>query len=250
MIVDAPRKAVFNTTELLENILLQLPARTLFAMQRVSRQFCEAIHKSSGVQSLMLAKPKAQDDTQVFMVGPTRDRRLIRRIPQNTVSTDFVDPKVLDGAVSILPLQEPINATAAQRTWYGCPIKLESRTNLDILRPVSWQDLYLADVVCKEAKIEFSWQIVSAERTSGRVNGEYRTEVSAGWTVGKLVDAALDQKRETFYYFVNGELRTEENNTVRGLMQRLENTGGRKVRVNELRIRNKDVILLSDQERQ
>ncbi|KAK4493804.1 hypothetical protein PRZ48_014989 [Zasmidium cellare] len=56
MTTDAARKAVFNTSELLENILVHLPARKLFTIQRVNQQFKEAIEGSVEIQQKMFLR--------------------------------------------------------------------------------------------------------------------------------------------------------------------------------------------------
>jgi hypothetical protein len=50
MTTDAARKAVFNTSELLESILVCLPPKTLFGVQRVSKQFQAIIATSVPIQ--------------------------------------------------------------------------------------------------------------------------------------------------------------------------------------------------------
>jgi len=53
MTTDDPRRAVFDTTELLESVLNFLPYKTLFVSQRVSRQFRDVITNSVRLQQQM-----------------------------------------------------------------------------------------------------------------------------------------------------------------------------------------------------
>lgn len=50
MTVDGPRQAVFKTAELLENILVHLPQKTIFGCQRVSRQFRDVVATSMTIR--------------------------------------------------------------------------------------------------------------------------------------------------------------------------------------------------------
>ncbi|KAF2167176.1 hypothetical protein M409DRAFT_22605 [Zasmidium cellare ATCC 36951] len=56
MTTEAARKAVFNTAELLENILVHLPPRQLFTVQRVSHQLKAAIKESTQIQKKMFLR--------------------------------------------------------------------------------------------------------------------------------------------------------------------------------------------------
>ena len=56
MTTDAARKAVFNTSELLESILVCLPPKTLFGVQRVSKQFQAIIATSIPIQEKMFLR--------------------------------------------------------------------------------------------------------------------------------------------------------------------------------------------------
>lgn len=56
MTTDAARKAVFNTSELLEAILVCLPPKTLFGVQRVSKQFQAIIATSVPIQEKMFLR--------------------------------------------------------------------------------------------------------------------------------------------------------------------------------------------------
>lgn len=56
MTTDAARKAVFNTNELLELILVFLPPKSLFGVQRVSKQFQAIIATSVPIQEKMFLR--------------------------------------------------------------------------------------------------------------------------------------------------------------------------------------------------
>ncbi|TKA58976.1 hypothetical protein B0A55_10563 [Friedmanniomyces simplex] len=57
MTTDRPCQAVFNTAELLENILLHMPAKSVFGAQRVCRQFRDVVATSVQLQRKLFLRP-------------------------------------------------------------------------------------------------------------------------------------------------------------------------------------------------
>jgi hypothetical protein len=60
MTTDGPRQAVFKTAELLENILLHLPAMNIFGVQRVSRQFRDIVATSIAIRQKLFLKSSGE----------------------------------------------------------------------------------------------------------------------------------------------------------------------------------------------
>lgn len=60
MTTDAARKAVLNTTELLEQIILCLPWKKIFVIQRTCQQFRDTIRSSTPIQQRMFLKPSVE----------------------------------------------------------------------------------------------------------------------------------------------------------------------------------------------
>jgi hypothetical protein len=60
---DTACKAVFEITELLENILIHLPPREIFEVQRVSRRFRDTTVNSMLLQQKMFLRPRDQPIT-------------------------------------------------------------------------------------------------------------------------------------------------------------------------------------------
>lgn len=73
MNTDAARKAVLNTTELLESILVFLPAKTLFGVQRVSKQFQAIIARSIPVQEKMFLRVRNKPQPTWQLKGRSRE---------------------------------------------------------------------------------------------------------------------------------------------------------------------------------
>jgi hypothetical protein len=64
---EIARDAVFQTNELLENILIHLPARTIFGVQRVSKSFRSAIEDSVRVQKKIFRRKRQDPQTKVMV---------------------------------------------------------------------------------------------------------------------------------------------------------------------------------------
>ncbi|KAI7541851.1 hypothetical protein KC331_g8320 [Hortaea werneckii] len=56
MTTDAARRAVFDTAELLENIVMQLPPRKIFVIQRVCKQFRDIVASSIKLQQRLFLR--------------------------------------------------------------------------------------------------------------------------------------------------------------------------------------------------
>lgn len=87
MTTDGSRQAVFRTAELLENILVHLPAKTIFGCQRVSRQFRDVIATSAAIRYKLFLKISDEepqlwaahsDQTPPFSLLAADDVRLVK----------------------------------------------------------------------------------------------------------------------------------------------------------------------------
>jgi hypothetical protein len=70
MTTDAPRQAALNTTEILENILSYLPNRTVFGVQRVCRQWRDAIAVSPTIQDELFLRLRGQTPETWLLTNP------------------------------------------------------------------------------------------------------------------------------------------------------------------------------------
>lgn len=77
MTTDAARKAVFNTSELLENILLHLPIRDTIRARQVSHQFKDAIAASPAIQENIFLRLPLQTGMFWRIVGEGEDAHFI-----------------------------------------------------------------------------------------------------------------------------------------------------------------------------
>jgi hypothetical protein len=68
MTMDSARRAVFDTNELLENILSFLPLKKLFVLQNVSRQWRGVIVASPGLQEKMFLRPLSATTKETWIL--------------------------------------------------------------------------------------------------------------------------------------------------------------------------------------
>ena len=68
MALNSARRAVFDTNELLENILSYLPSPELFVLSRVSKQWSGVIASSPGLQETMFLRPKSATPRETWIL--------------------------------------------------------------------------------------------------------------------------------------------------------------------------------------
>jgi hypothetical protein len=68
MTLDSSRRAVFDTNELLENILSYLPFKELFVLQSVSQQWRGVIASSPGLQERMFLRPHSTTSKDTWIL--------------------------------------------------------------------------------------------------------------------------------------------------------------------------------------
>lgn len=78
MAIDSARKAVFDTSELLERIIVHLPLKDIFVIQRVSHQFQNVITTSPDIQTKLFLRLKKQPAETLQM-----DHRFEHGVPMN-----------------------------------------------------------------------------------------------------------------------------------------------------------------------
>ncbi|KAK3679420.1 hypothetical protein LTR78_000981 [Recurvomyces mirabilis] len=256
MTIDAPRKAVFNTSELLESILQYLPTKVLFVTQRVSRQFCLAIRGSSKLQDRMLGRSKTQHDAEPLTIVrvATHKYRLVHIKDTKEASSDVTIgldnmPTVLTrGVLHPLLRAEGWLRDPVERVFYGNSGQFRFARRPLLLKAGSWREVRLSNVACKVAEIRLHWSANPNGGSSGFIFAGCRTEAIDGFTIGGLLDAALDQDRQEYVYHLDGRVRREQG-TARSILERLQRISGKEVCLQDFSVSLEDVIELSDEER-
>lgn len=190
MTTDAARKAVFNTSELLESILVCLPPKTLFGVQRVSKQFQAIIATSVPIQEKMFLR--VRNEPQVSWL-------LKEQFTTSGVNRYFVesarkprDPKSRVPTKLNPFLSKTINNTCAERA--RGPFAAE-RVRLRFDQPVSLTMLrqgvpnilktYISDPPTEDVKVDYVYQF--PESQSVRVHQDSSKGVKNSGTIGNAM---------------------------------------------------------------
>ena len=189
MTTDAARRAVFDTAELLEQIVLELPLATIFTSQRVCHQFQDIVTTSSKIQEKLFFRINGQHERWTH-VGDEDDDDYdpfhIVRLPPGDERTYFTTiPARLNDFFEKQP------GTFLERFRLGdwiFPKPALQFAMCTMLRDrdakVSCSRMQVADVPITEAAVWVTWQVGSAE---GSAMGNI--EVSTGITVDDVVEA-------------------------------------------------------------
>jgi hypothetical protein len=165
MTTDVPRRAALDTTEILDKILTFLSPRTLFGIQRVSRQWKDLIARSPPIQEKMflrcqarapevwtLTNPKSEPDIPPAEMRALRYNYFELRRKFHTVSTAGVESgtwKSKSGGTQQLFTPVTLNPWLRRRSSTDKEILVES-TVLELHN--SLRNAYLTEPPCKEVK--------------------------------------------------------------------------------------------------
>lgn len=171
----ARRKVLEQIPELLENVLVHLPLKVLFQVQRVSRQFRDTVQQSPSIQTKLWLRPsirksKQQWELTRFQSPPPKHNfsRHDTTQPQNTIH--LYTPAVL----------HPLVGTALKREYYADHYHkttspptasrkhIKIREFLNSINPTnpasppscstaSWKSMFLTDPPCTHAQLFVTW---------------------------------------------------------------------------------------------
>ncbi|KAK4570249.1 hypothetical protein LTR86_002329 [Recurvomyces mirabilis] len=262
MTTNAPRKAVFDTVELLENILSHLSVKTLFGIQRVCRQFTTILKESSHFQEKMFLQLPATKTPPVklalvhyYLTSNTSNQRTAFYIPDGVdfpkdMGWLYTNPNHAILAAKLNPLLVPAFP----------PLDLLNRLQggetrqLDIgrrpLREIaSWQHTIVSNVdhgpqTYSSATVSIKWSIPGRKLISGRV-----TTTTYLWqrhTLGRMLHDVL-HSHATFQYCYGKEFR-ERKGWVDAQIGRLEKQAGREAVLESMVVSFKGLVELSEEE--
>lgn len=199
MTTDGPRKAVFATAELLENILLFTPPKTVFAAQRVCRQFRDLVKTSATIRQKLFLR----------LSGTSAESWIIRTEPSYPVTTHFIarDTKSFDSTDhNVKPCTparlNPLLIRSGPRVWCS-PTALRvlwgsggESCNVPFPKamagPASWKETYVTDPPCCKARIKLAFLIKSKPPIHGTATRE--VSLATGLTLGDMINGALHQE--------------------------------------------------------
>lgn len=188
--LDATRRIVFNTAELLEIILLLLPARSVYSACRVSQQWNALVRTSIAIQQKLLIKPSTPKQAwQVinldWSVVPAETPPLLDFV--TGTKTPVVNPVIINPLLAAS--YEPLCLTSLwPKCWDGAKLAISDKTmkkmNLD--RPARSSLLsQIADPPCQKVVIWRRWQYKEKVEPGGR---ERRDTGYMCWTVQKSAE--------------------------------------------------------------
>ncbi|KAK5680338.1 hypothetical protein LTS10_007265 [Elasticomyces elasticus] len=270
---DGSCHAVLNTTELLEGILLHLPAAKLVVLQRVSRRLNACITESMSLQRHLFRRRPLPDDKEIWTLAwPPGERRVpdprsehyIREIK----ALDVICVASLDQAEDLWEdLFEPDNLRQPARAlnpllkkWEPPVQSLQERINncetvgLDLpgallIGDAWWKETYLTTSACKKANLHVGWIITRGKRqpmTGGSTLIEATTEEAEAFTLGCLLELALREDGEHYAHI--GQKRTTHRGLLIDLVESFERQSGKKAMVS-LEINMLDVVVATEEER-
>ncbi|KAK5697772.1 hypothetical protein LTR17_023831 [Elasticomyces elasticus] len=274
---DSTRQAVFATAELLENIMLHLPARDIFCLQRVGRQFRDIVKTSIQLQRKLFIRPVFSTNTEVLAI---RNDKLVLLPNANNLPQDLEarrgEPLVVRPATElnailsrdVLPNHgaylNPVLGMLGRKGGGEC-LALDCETaTIDIIGNGSWKDTCFTNQPCNSARIRAQWHLGTFPHiiTGSLVLQNASTADPQGFSLGSLVDAGFcDIKKspsgeiEPYRYHDLtrakgawvGELRQHIGSAL-DLIRKLESVHGEKALLSLMEIKMHDVVVVNEKE--
>lgn len=189
--LDAPRRAVFNTAELLEIILLFLPARSVYSACRVSQQWNALVRTSIAIQQKLLIKPSTPK--QAWQVSNHDCSVVPAQTPPLLESNTDTETPVVANPVIINPLlaarYESLGChTSLWPIWDAANLTISDKTmnKMNLGRPARSSLLsQLTDPPCQKVVIKRRWQSKEKVEPGGR---EIRDTGYMRWAVQKSAE--------------------------------------------------------------
>lgn len=190
----AARNAVLNTAELLENVLLHLPARQLFTMKRVSRRFKAAVERSIDVQSKLLLRLQETEESWRVLGEPPS----VVLIPQHPGQIfGFANAIVKVARVNGAFFEQPTESADAMANNGGAYVRFHAGMKRSINafikygQPQPWEHMPITDPPCTSARL-----YLDGIRIGRKHSFSLRAEVTNpdGITLGALLRASFEQK--------------------------------------------------------
>jgi len=223
MKVDATRRAVFDTAELLEEIMLNLPAKTVFGVQRVCRQFRDIVSNSPRLRRYLNLLPSSDDFAEAWVLRRNsrvaqatkfyftkNNRDGLSEAEEEEAWSEDSDEEADDRDEYSTPYMPVRLSDFAVRPDAGSPTEPNpaSRMSLklagehvhlllsgSVIAPTaSWRAVYLTKPPCHDAEISVRWIIKSQPPTYGAVRQCVFSDSASGLTLGEIIDAALNDR--------------------------------------------------------
>ncbi|KAK5677113.1 hypothetical protein LTS10_010302 [Elasticomyces elasticus] len=254
---DSTRQAVFATAELLENIMLHLPARDIFCLQRAGRQFRDIVKTSIQLQRKLFIRPIFSTNTEVLAI---RNDKLVLLPNANNLPQDLEarrgEPLVVRPATELKAIL--LRDVLPNHGAYLNPVLGMLGRKGDGLKSTS------TNQPCNSARIRAQWHLGTFPHiiTGSLVLQNASTADPQGFSLGSLVDAGFcDIKKspsgeiEPYRYHDLtrakgawvGELRQHIGSAL-DLIRKLESVHGEKALLTLMEIKMHDVVVVNEKE--
>ncbi|KAK5723751.1 hypothetical protein LTR15_005451 [Elasticomyces elasticus] len=272
---NSAQQALLATAELLENIILFLPARGIFNLQCVSQHFHSIVKTSVQLQRKLFLRPELAISTEVLAI---KDEKLVLLPNSKHLTPDLEEDKqgepllarpatMMNGILRISGIVQPrFNAQPnildlmLGRTSGKCLMLDCDSEKFEITSHASWQATYLTDQPCRSARVYAEWNICTNSCVVvgwiGLKNAT--TDDPQGFTLGSLVNAICEKvnRGQNYEYYVLSQDRRKKwvrtlhtfNGSRLDLIRRLEKETGEKAVLTYFDIKMRDVVLLSEKE--
>ncbi|KAK0288694.1 hypothetical protein LTR91_007977 [Friedmanniomyces endolithicus] len=264
---NAPMTTALGTVELLEQILSQAPASTVFVAQLTSRFWRDVVASSIMLQRKMFLLAPTMECAErwgLAMMPPESDHTHpcsvlcvtdMSDLPANLAPANPGQPALSQPARYLNPLlrrnmsKESAVLPLSYRLYWGEHVILQL-TNTLVFKSAAWKRTYLTEFPCSVASVHFSWAIPG---TANRMLGaslrfqEVTTTVPGGFTLGSLLEASLDEMIDHWYHHGSEGWGTCKLSLRDSLLQRESETGNKAV-LETMYITMKDIVLPQDGE--
>ena len=249
MKIDAPRQAVFKTAELLENILMHLPVKTVFGIQRVCRQFRDIVGTSTSIRQQLFLQPTGVE-RQTWAVRNNQSN-LLPFFPYHPPAGAYfvqadddakaktprtVIPARLNPLLDLLLYQQ--DQQAAHRAWsssvehvYFTPIFTLHLSN----KSASWRGMQLTDPPTTSANTSLVLGTGKSRSTRGTKSWDVEDRHSQGLTLGGVIDAGNESDNASdALVVINGHVEICHKATLDDMVEQVSEASRKPVKIQAL----------------
>jgi hypothetical protein len=185
---EAAREAVFQIHELVENILVHLPAMTIFVVQRVSKSFSDAVNNSLPIKEKLFLSRQAKPAAKVMLWGFQHTAAVVNPLLGPVVK---VSEKCRDIARQRLRPRggEGGGEGSVQARRYGIAFEQATLVNKDS----SLLKTYLFDQPYKISRLQLQIR-VSKDGPWIFVDQRKSIVVLQDWMIGDILQSAMDHE--------------------------------------------------------
>lgn len=206
MKIDGPRQAVFNTAELLEAILLEIPMKQLFTIRRVSKQFRDTVNSSVRLQEEMFLRPRKTDKEfwtlrtlQPYPDGFRKSQMECEFVPSSELVTNQVANAERMQPVRCNPMVcEHRNGSMRTpvRTLYSQYEVIDLSLKPLLIHPDMCPEMYLTDPPCTETFVELEIPIKTKPRVFIYTKEDIKISHPEGVTARHISQALMQDSHE------------------------------------------------------